>query len=135
MDLIHQRGTMDCGIAVAAMFLNITYDEAAYLDPNPTAERGLYVYEFITICQKKGVKMKVKKPHPLPLKNCILPKECALIIRKPNQKFGHYIYYKNNYVYDPELKKKHLISRYKKNWWQVIRIFVKKAETKQLKLL
>jgi hypothetical protein len=131
MKLIHQRGTMDCGIAVAAMFLNITYNEAAYLDPNPEADRGLSTYEFIIICYKKGVKIKVKKPHPIPLKNCYLPKECALIIRKPNKKFGHFIYYKDNYIYDPEFKERCLIQRYKRNWWQVIRIFLKEANNEK----
>ena len=127
MELIHQRGTMDCGIAVAAMFLNITYNEAANLDPNPMAERGLYVYEFVIICQKKGIKVKVKRPHPIPLKNCYLPKECALIIRKPNKKFGHFIYYNDNYIYDPEYQTKIHITKYKRNWWQVIRIFIKEG--------
>jgi len=125
MRIIPQRGTMDCGIASAAMFLKISYDEASKLDPNPTVERGLYVREFLEICKKKGVEIKVKKPHPLPLKNSYLPSECVLIIRKPNKAFGHYVYYKDGYIYDPEYNARVTISKYKRNWWQVIRIFVK----------
>jgi ABC-type bacteriocin/lantibiotic exporter with double-glycine peptidase domain len=125
MRIIRQRGTMDCGIACAAMFLNISYEEASRLDPQPTAERGLYVSEFLEICEKKGIKVKVKRPHPLPLKSCYLPSKCALIIRKPNKTFGHYIFYANGYIYDPEYDKKVHITKYKRNWWQVIRIFVK----------
>jgi ribosomal protein S10 len=125
MKIIRQRGTMDCGIASAAMFLNISYDEASKLDPNPTAERGLYVREFLEICKKKGMEVKVKRPHPLPLKNSYLPFECALIIRKPNKTFGHFIFYKDGYIYDPEYKTKVHITKYKRNWWHVIRIFIK----------
>lgn len=123
MKLIHQRGTMDCGIASAAMLCGINYNKADELDPNPTAERGLYVREFLDICKKAGFDIKVKKPHPIPLKYANLPNKCALIIRKLNKKFGHFVCYENGKIYDPEFDRPVNVRNYKRNWWLIIRIF------------
>ncbi len=123
MNLIHQRGTMDCGIACAAMFCNKTYEEAEQADPSQFAERGLYVSEFLFICEKLGQSLKVKRPHIKTLDDISLKKKQAIIIRRKNKKIGHFIVVENDIIFDPEQSEVKSISEYNRKHWIVIRTF------------
>jgi hypothetical protein len=124
MRIIRQRGSLDCGVATAAMLCKKTYKDAEKADPNRYAERGMYVKEFVTCCLNMGVTIRVRRLHPRRLLDSKVIEEQAMIIRKPNAELGHFIYVANSTVYDPELSKPWLVTLYPRRNWHVIRSFV-----------
>lgn len=131
MRLIRQKTEIDCGLATAAMLTGRSYGDAFKHDPNPYADHGLSVTEFVTLAKAlsgKGVSVS-KAGYLLPLEEAYIEgvigydEPVALVIRPMDGRHhGHWIAMHKGNVFDPERKEKMGIGRYDlRTKWRLIR--------------
>lgn len=121
MKLIKQKNEIDCGIAVAAMLTGCTYSAASKLDGNPESETGLTVKELVSIlCElnpNKTVSVHVTKLSLIDYKS-----DSPIAMLLYNDDMGHWIAFKNNEIFDPDLTKIVKIQDYHRKDWTIKRI-------------
>jgi hypothetical protein len=128
MKLIKQKNLIDCGIACAAMFCNCSYHKALSFDINPNSSKGLSINELKNIVLKiKLIKLKEYRPTKylsLSKNKIIFKSPSILLIRHPKEKYGHWICYNNNKIYEPnqDIAKIYNIKQYPRKSWLLIRI-------------
>lgn len=125
MNLINQKNGVDCGLAVAAMITGKAYDNAADVDPDPDSERGLGLQDFLwVLAGLTGVEWQASRAqYRRPLNAATLPQtQCAILIRRPQDKFGHWVAFDGAQVFDPERPVAMPVAKYDRSDWQIIRI-------------
>lgn len=126
MKLIKQRNGVDCGLAVAAMLASTTYKHAAECDPDRGSNKGLSITDFrwlmIGLTGKYWHESRRSYRVPLSLAN-VPKKSCAILIRRAEDKFGHWVAFDGNLVFDSEIGTVKPIAEYERRDWLVIRIF------------
>ena len=129
MKHIKQFTEIDCGFAVAAMLAGVEYLEALDLDPAPDEDRGLRVAEMADLLQTLTRKQwAVSKRHyqkPLSaigLDAVVKDGPIALLLRRPEVTFGHWVACTKERIHDPEFARPRVIKRYDRADWRVIRI-------------
>ena len=127
MKLIKQHNGVDCGLAVSAMLSGKTWDNAADADPNPDSEGGVCVDDMLCLLKKLTGKQwrESKASYRKPLNAAKVPAlACAILIRRPEKKFGHWVAFDGQKILDPEKDDPLPLTTYDRNDWLVIRFLV-----------
>ena len=126
---IKQFTDIDCGFAAAAMLAGVEYLDAIDLDPAPDQDRGLRVEEMATLLESlTGQEWKVSKKHyqkPLSeigLHGVVKDAPIALLLRRPDVSFGHWVACERGRIYDPEMDAPLSLELYPRASWRIIRI-------------
>lgn len=128
---IKQRNAINCGLAVVATLADCSYEQARQADPFPEKTIGLSCGDFLTAIHRvSNGKYSVTRPKALyRLREFPDLDQCAVIIRQPRRKYGHWIAIDGRTVFDPELSGPVRITQYDRNNWDVIRIVRRSDET------
>jgi len=124
---VKQRNGVDCGLAVAAMLANTSYDQAADVDPNPDSPQGMSVSDLQwTLIGLTGKEWSTSKAgngkrlcdYPLPTKTI------AVLIRHHGKSFGHWVAWDGEKVFDPEEDSSLSTPLYRRREWEIIRVLL-----------
>lgn len=99
LQVVCQRGPMDCGVSCLAMICGVSYENAlcavAQVQPN-VCVKGLYFTEMIKAAKLLGVKLKQRKAADLELDTGILS------ISAPKWKTDHVVVLKSGLIVDTD---------------------------------
>lgn len=104
-----------------------TWDNAADADPNPDSEGGVCVDDMLCLLKKLTGKQwrESKASYRKPLNAAKVPAlACAILIRRPEKKFGHWVAFDGQKILDPEKDDPLPLTTYDRNDWLVIRFLV-----------
>ena len=134
LKLVRQQNELDCGLGAAATIGQCSYDKAADLDPNPYGANGLTNAELTTLLFRiTGQRWISKRVKPGKMVQAKKPGEDpeVWLIRKPGEKWGHFVVVTSSAIYDPSRPKPFPWTpyRYPGRSWMLIRRIVRDDAT------
>jgi hypothetical protein len=110
------------------MLAGTSYDTAYLATPDQAIRRGLYINDMLACLAKignpswKASKRGYKKPL---VSYANVPSSAhALIIRRPEDSFGHWIVREQESIYDPEFPTPCNLATYTRQEWEIIRVIL-----------
>lgn len=105
------------------MFARVSYDDAALVDPDPEAIRGVSTDEMVQMLRDLGLSAQVTKAqYRKPIALAVLPERGLLVVREDGRDYGHWVGVYKGRIYDPELPGRISVCEYPRSHWRVIRI-------------
>lgn len=123
---IRQRNDVDCGLATAAMVCGVSWQRSLDVDNNPDSTSGLTTREFLTLCARLGVSLRMRRgTNRRWLRNEPMPDGvCAAMVRRNLDDDGHYVAIHDGMVWDPGCVAPVPLAAYRRRPWKVARWFI-----------
>jgi hypothetical protein len=126
LNYVSQRTLSDCGIAVAAMLADVSYERAAQVTPRKVFRQGMYYCEMLALLEqltgtgwrRTSLRRRCSLSQVIEALSAS-SRPAAICIRSPNGRAKHYIAVQNQLVYCPAYHEDApcLPARYKRRNW------------------